>query len=152
MVTPEEFHQHSDSQAYADNVRPCAEMLFAALLEVRSAATRNFTACKSAMCCRSPAVCQLLLKRMAAPLEAPQLWRPHGQQSLAVPVASPQLGKFICSVATWGTDVSMLGRPPGCNSDSNFGAVKSLEHQPKKPPLKACWAQLSLNCTGVLMP
>ena len=34
MVTPEEFHQHSDSQAYADNVRPCAEMLFAALLEV----------------------------------------------------------------------------------------------------------------------
>lgn len=33
MVAPEEFHQHSDSQAYADNVRPCAEMLFAALLE-----------------------------------------------------------------------------------------------------------------------
>ena len=61
MVAPEEFHQHSDSQAYADNVRPCAEMLFAALLEVHTVATTTCTACDSAIGCGSLAVCQLLL-------------------------------------------------------------------------------------------
>ena len=102
MVTPEEFHQHSDSQAYADNVRPCAEMLFAALLEVHSVASRTCTACDSATCCRSLAVCQLVSNCMAACQEGPHSWRPHDQQSSAVPVSFPQPGKFICSAATWG--------------------------------------------------
>ena len=73
MVTPEEFHQHSDSQAYADNVRPCAEMLFAALLEVRPVDSTTCLACNLAICCRSPAVCRLVLKCMAAPQEGPHL-------------------------------------------------------------------------------
>ena len=50
VVTPEEFHQHSDSQAYADNVRPCAEMLFAALLEVHPVTTTTCLACDPAIC------------------------------------------------------------------------------------------------------
>ena len=32
--SPEEFHHQSDSAAYRDNVRPCAELLFATLLQV----------------------------------------------------------------------------------------------------------------------
>lgn len=31
---PEEFHHQSDSAAYRDNIRPCAELLFATLLQV----------------------------------------------------------------------------------------------------------------------
>lgn len=32
--SPEEFHHQSDSAAFRDNVRPCAELLFATLLQV----------------------------------------------------------------------------------------------------------------------
>ena len=32
--SPEEFHHQSDSAAYRENVRPCAELLFATLLQV----------------------------------------------------------------------------------------------------------------------
>ena len=32
--SPEEFHHQSDSAAYRDNVRPCAELLIATLLQV----------------------------------------------------------------------------------------------------------------------
>ena len=32
---PEEFHHQSDSAAYRDNIRPCAELLFATLLQVQ---------------------------------------------------------------------------------------------------------------------
>ena len=69
MVTPEEFHQQSDSQAYADNVRPCAEMLFAALLEVRPVDSTACLACNSAICCGS--VCRLALNAWQRRRRAP---------------------------------------------------------------------------------